>query len=555
MSGFDEQLSTITRQSFGPNGKKKILIKHHEKLYLNELAIEKPPLSVWVSNLNSEDMEGFDEQLSTITRQSFGPNGKKKILIKHHEKLYLNELAIEKPPFKCLVLAGEEQQKNFGDGVNLVVLIAQQLLQGAKELIMEGIDSPQIIQCYKEATNKVLQILETLVEGGSGLETMDVMNEDEVVLRMKAPVATKEYQMRDFLCQLIANACIKVCPKEREDFNVNNVRIFKLLGADLQDSKIFKGMALNINTVVGSIKETKKAKVLVIAGGADTTDSEQWIKQVAELGVQVMVSGASVGERAIYCCNLYQIMVLMIDSPIEFDCFCRTTHATLSKLGSTVNPDHLGYVDSISVENAARCPRVTVKNEQGDVATLLLGAHNEIVADGFERAAVNGVNTYKALCTDSRIVPGAGATEIEIARLLKEFASAETRSSYQNAILKYAQSFELIPKTLAKNAFLDVDWIIKSLYVLHNSGNVKACIDVRKGGCNDASTLKIWDLYITKYEAIKNAAEAVYKALSFSFGFGDVAIGFKVSGSGSDAISCSMVGGFVLVARAPFVDP
>ncbi|GKF84381.1 T-complex protein 1 subunit theta-like protein, partial [Tanacetum coccineum] len=111
-----------------------------------------------------------------------------------------------------------------------------------------------------------------------------------------------------------------------------------------------------------------------------------------------------------------------------------------------------------------------------------------------ERAVVNVVNTYKALCRDSRIVPGAGATEIEIARLLKEFAFKETRSSNHIVIAKYAESFELIPKTLAHNANLNVEGIIETLYADHAAGNVKAGIDYKNEDCKDASTLNIWDL-------------------------------------------------------------
>ncbi|GKE93323.1 TCP-1/cpn60 chaperonin family protein, partial [Tanacetum coccineum] len=49
-----------------------------------------------------------------------------------------------------------------------------------------------------------------------------------------------------------------------------------------------------------------------------------------------------------------------------------------------------------------------------------------IISDEFETAVDNGVNTYKALCRDKRIVPGAGATEIEIARQLKAYSLIET---------------------------------------------------------------------------------------------------------------------------------
>ncbi|KAL7589494.1 hypothetical protein Lser_V15G36919 [Lactuca serriola] len=70
----------------------------------------------------------------------------------------------------------------------------------------------------------------------------------------------------------------------------------------------------------------------------------------------------------------------------------------------------------------------------------------------------------KALCKDSRIVPGAAATEIELARKLKEFSLLD-----QYAIGKFAKSFEMIPKTLAD----------------HANGNVKVGIDLEEGACKD----------------------------------------------------------------------
>lgn len=68
----------------------------------------------------------------------------------------------------------------------------------------------------------------------------------------------------------------------------------------------------------------------------------------------------------------------------------------------------------------------------------------------------------------------------------------------QYAIAKYAESFELIPKTLAENAGLNAMEIISTLYADHAAGNVKVGIDLEQGACTDVSTLEIWDLYTTK---------------------------------------------------------
>lgn len=45
-----------------------------------------------------------------------------------------------------------------------------------------------------------------MVEKGS--ETMDVRNKDEVILRMKAVVASKQYGQEDILCPLIADVLV-----------------------------------------------------------------------------------------------------------------------------------------------------------------------------------------------------------------------------------------------------------------------------------------------------------------------------------------------------------
>jgi len=50
---------------------------------------------------------------------------------------------------------------------------------------------------------QTVEILDELVEKGS--ETMDVRNKDEVVSRIKAAVASKQFGQEDILCPLIAD--------------------------------------------------------------------------------------------------------------------------------------------------------------------------------------------------------------------------------------------------------------------------------------------------------------------------------------------------------------
>lgn len=52
----------------------------------------------------------------------------------------------------------------------------------------------------------------------------------------------------------------------------------------------------------------------------------------------------------------------------------------------------------------------------GSIATVVLRGSTEGMLDDVERAVNDGVNAFKALAKDARVVPAGGASEIEIAR-------------------------------------------------------------------------------------------------------------------------------------------
>ncbi|XVF31232.1 hypothetical protein REPUB_Repub16aG0127700 [Reevesia pubescens] len=504
-----------------------------------------------LSGLDEAVLKNIDacKQLSTITRTSLGPNGMNKMVINHLDKLFItndagtivNELEVQHPAAKILVLAGKAQQEEIGDGANLTISFAGEILQNAGELIRMGLHPSEIISGYTKASSKAIEVLEELVEKGS--EIMDVRNKEQVVTRMKAAVASKQHGLEDILCSLIADACIQVCPKNPANFDVDNVRVAKLVGGGLHNCTVVRGMVLK-GDAAGSIKHVEKAKVAVFAGGVDTSATEtkgtvlihsaeqlenyakteeakveELIKAVADSGAKVIVSGGAIGEMALHFCERYKLMVLKISSKFELRRFCRTTSTTAHLKISQPKADELGFIDSVSVEEIGGSRVIVVRSEEGGnrVATVVLRGSTDSILDDLERAVDDGVNTYKAMCRDSRIVPGAAATEIELARRLKEFSFKETGLD-QYAIAKFAESFEMVPRTLAENAGLNPMDIISKLYEKHASGNTKVGIDVEggdseDGACKDSSTMNIWDLYVTKFFALKYAADAACTVL------------------------------------------
>lgn len=60
--------------------------------------------------------------------------------------------------------------------------------------------------CFLLLNFQTIEILEELVEKGS--ENMDVRDKDQVISRMKAAVASKQFGQEDILCSLVADVII-----------------------------------------------------------------------------------------------------------------------------------------------------------------------------------------------------------------------------------------------------------------------------------------------------------------------------------------------------------
>jgi len=85
-----------------------------------------------------------------------------------------------------------------------------------------------------------------------------------------------------------------------------------------------------------------------------------------------------------------------------------------------------------------------------------------------ERAVDDGVASLKALVNDPRLVPGAGATELALARRV-DTCGAGLRGLAQHAVRWFASALEVVPRTLAENAYggAEVNEIVARLLVKH----------------------------------------------------------------------------------------
>merc|ERR1719230_2468250 len=432
-----------------------------------------------------------------------------------------------------LVLASKMQEAETGDGTNLVVVLAGELLQLAEELLKNGLHCSEVIAGYTAASRKALETLETLV---SFEPEPDVFQDASKLAHcLKHVIAAKQYGNEDIFSEKIAEACVLAMPANPANFNSDNVRVAKIPGNSIMSTSVVQGMCMT-RGVIGQITEVWDAKVAVYGIPMDsaTTETkgtillksadelkaynnseeealESVIKAIADSGCNMLVCGQAVGELALHFLDKYKIMCIKCPSKFELRRICRTTGAsTLVRLEPPTAQD-LGACAHIHVKEigSTRCTIFDHESDGSRVATIVVRGSNPSVMDDVERAIDDGVNVVKSMTTDSRFVPGAGATELLLADALTLYGEAQPGLD-QYAINKYGLALEVVPRTLAENAGLDATNMIAAMYAAHKAGKTGVGIDVVEGGTGDCGVL---DLLHTKKEAIKLATDAAVTVL------------------------------------------
>jgi T-complex protein 1 subunit theta len=148
----------------------------------------------------------------------------------------------------------------------------------------------------------------------------------------------------------------------------------------------------------------------------------------------------------------------------------------------------------------------------GRVCTLLLRAATDNVLDDLERAIDDGVNSYKALAKEPRLLPAGAAVELELSHQLAAFGRKQTGLD-QYAINKFAVALEVVPRVLCENAGLNPETTLPVLRAAHANGQPNAGLNLVEGTAEDLSASKYYDLYEVKYWAIKLATDAVMTVL------------------------------------------
>ncbi|ODV93162.1 hypothetical protein PACTADRAFT_4949 [Pachysolen tannophilus NRRL Y-2460] len=443
------------------------------------------------------------KEVTSMCLTSIGPCGRNKIIVNHLGKVFitndaatmLKELDVVHPAVKILCMASNQQEQEMGDLTNFVMILAGELLLLSEKLINLGLQPIEVINGYNLAKIFTIKELDNLVVD----EVKSLNDKNELLKIIKPVISSKQHGLEELISELVVDAILSVLPKNKNtkitNFNVDSIRVVKIMGSSLENSFIVKGMVFP-REPEGHIKKiNSKSKVAVYTCPIDISTTEtkgtvllhnaqemldfstgeeqqlhQMVKEIHSSGVRVVIAGEAVGELALHYLNRFNILVLKVPSKFDLRRICRVCGATpLPRLGAPM-PEEAGTIDIVETKEVGG-DRVTIfKQNEEDIsktATIVIRGATKNNLDDIERAIDDGINSVKGLLKDPRLLPGAGSSEIELVGRITAYGE-KTPGLLQLAIKTFAKSFEVIPRTLAETSGLDTSEVISRLYASHS---------------------------------------------------------------------------------------
>jgi len=482
---------------------------------------------------------GACKEFAETVQTCYGPNGMNKMVINHLEKLFvtndaatiIRELEVEHPAAKLMILGSQMQENEVGDATNFVIIFAGALLRASEELLRMGLKPTEVAEGYEMALEKAIEILQTL----TCYEVKNTRDEESVMKAVRTAVMSKQYGNEDFLAKLITKACISILPDKETQFNVDNVRVCKILGSGLQSSQVVQGMVFR-RQAEGTVIKKENCKVAIYTCPVDAlqtetkgtvliktaeeltnfsrgeeTQLENQIKAISDSGADVVVAGGKFGDMALHYINKYNMMAVRLMSKWDVRRLARATGSTALPRMTAPTAEEMGRADSVYVDELGDTEVVVFKvgDKESRVSTVVIRGATDNYMDDIERAVDDGVNVFKGLCKDGRLTAGGGATEIELARLVAQWAETHPGLE-QYSIQKFAEALEIVPRVLAENSGVKPKEVISKLYAAHSEGNKNMGFDIdgESGEIKDCLESNVLDLLLAKQWALKYSTNA-----------------------------------------------
>jgi thermosome len=477
--------------------------------------------------------------VAETVKSSLGPKGMDKMLvdslgdvtITSDGRTILDEMDIQHPAAKMMVEVAKTQDNEAGDGTTTAVIITGELLGKAEELIEKNVHPTIIIDGYKKASEKALEVLEKLAI------PVDAEIEDYAKRAAMTSMASKLVaEHREYLADLAVKSILEVAEK-RDGFykvDIDDIKVEKKPGESVKETKLIQGIVLDKEVAhSGMPKRVEKAKIALLDCPLEIEKTEfdakiniespeqmeaflkqeegmlrEMVDKLGASGANVVLCEKGVDDMVQHFLARKGILAVRRIKKSDMEKLAKATGGKIITSLEAISAADLGYANTVEERKIGDDKMTFIEGcKHPRAVTILIRGGTERIVDEAERSLHDAICVVRDVAEEPKILAGGGAPELEISRLLKKYA--ETLPGREQLAVKcFAEALEVIPLTLTENAGLDPIDILSELRARHEKGEKWAGIEVHDGKIQDMAKAGVYEPLSVKKQIVKSAAEA-----------------------------------------------
>ena len=477
--------------------------------------------------------------VAETVKSALGPKGMDKMLvdsfgdvtITSDGRTILDEMDIQHPAAKMMLEVAKTQDNEAGDGTTTAVIISGELLNKAQELIERNVHPTIIIDGYRKASERALEVLESIAI------KVDPDSSDYLKKVAMTSMASKLVaDHKEYLADMAVKAMLAVAEKDGDKYkaDVDDVKVEKKPGESVRDTKLIQGIVLDKEVAhSGMPKRVERAKIALLDAALEIEKTEfdakiniespeqmegflkqeedmlhDMVNKIVKTGANVVLTEKGIDDMAQHFMARKGLLAVRRNKKSDMEKLAKATGGKIvTNLDGMTSAD-LGYAALVEERKIGDDKMTFIEGcKHPKAVTILIRGGTQRIVDEAERSLHDALCVVKDVIEEPKIVAGGGAPELEMSRMLKKYSETITGRE-QLAVRAFAEALETVPLTLTENAGLDPIDMISELKARHEKGELWAGIEVINGKAQDMTKAGVYEPLAVKKQIIKSATEA-----------------------------------------------
>lgn len=466
----------------------------------------------------------------------------------------LREITVQHPAAKTMIEIARTQDEEVGDGTTSVIVLAAEMLSVSQQFLEEKMHPTVIIKAYREALEHAAELLRDKVA-----TPIDLNDQEHIKKVIQSCIGTKFIaKWSDLACSIAMQAVKTVTMDDggKKEIDIKRyAKVEKIPGGSIEDSRVLRGVMFNKDVTHPKMKrKIVKPRILLLdcnleykKGESQTNieimkeddfskileQEEMFIKKMCDEIIafkpDLIITEKGVSDLAQHYFNKAGITAIRRLRKSDNLRVARASGATIVNRTDEISEEDIGTQAGLFEVRKIGDEYFTFIEECEDpkACTILLRGASKDILNEVERNLQDALNVARNLYMEPALVPGGGATEMEVAYLLTQKAKSiggVTQWPYKAV----ASALEIIPRTLAQNCGANTIRSLTALRAKHALGesHVNWGINGETGEIEDMSVLGIWEPLSVKLQVYKTAIETAILLLRID----DIVSGSKKRG-------------------------